>query len=60
MKTKYTYTCKHYFGIISAGNEDEVKEILHKNHTGVGDKMCNWSEITKKNCQTNCKLKIKQ
>lgn len=40
-KIKYDYNCKHYFGIISAENEEEAREILHKDHTGNGDKLCN-------------------
>ena len=57
-KIKYDYNCKHYFGIISAESEEEVRKILHKDHTGNGDK-CNWSEKTKRDCQVNCKLKLK-
>ena len=58
-KIKYDYNCKHYFGIISAENEEEARKILHKDHTGGGDKHCNWSEKTKRDCQVNCKLKLK-
>jgi hypothetical protein len=58
MKNKYHFNCKHYFGIISAENEEEAKKILHKNHTGNGDILCNWSKTTKIDCQTNCKLKL--
>ena len=47
-KIKYDYNCKHYFGIISAESEEEVIKILHKDHTGGGDKHCNWSEKTKR------------
>ena len=46
-KIKYDYNCKHYFGIISAESEEEVRKILHKDHTGGGDKHCNWSKKTK-------------
>lgn len=59
-KIKYDYNCKHYFGIVSAESEEEAKKILHKDHTGIGDKLCNWSKTTKKDCQTNCKLKLKK
>ena len=59
-KIKYDYNCKHYFGIISAESEEEVIKILHKDHTGGGDKHCNWSEKTKRDCQVNCKLKLKK
>ena len=56
---KYDYNWKHYFGIISAENEEQAREILHKDHTGNGYKLCNWSKTTKKDCQTNCKLNLK-
>ena len=59
-KIKYNYDCKHYFGIVSAENEEEAKKILHKDHTGNGDKLCNWSKTTKKDCQINCKLNLKK
>jgi len=58
-KIKYDYNCKHYFGIISAENEEEAREILHKDHTGNGNKLCNWSKTTKNDCQKKCQLKIK-
>ena len=58
-KIKYDYNCKHYFGIISAENEEEAKKILHKDHTGNGDKLCNWSKTTKKDCQKKCQLNLK-
>ena len=57
---KYDYNCKHYFGIVSAESEKEANKILHKDHTGNGDKLCNWSKTTKKDCQTNCKLNLKK
>jgi hypothetical protein len=60
VKIKYDYNCKHYFGIVSAENEEEAKKILHKDHTGNGDKLCNWSKTTKNDCQINCKLKLKK
>lgn len=59
-KIKYDFDCKHYFGIVSAENEEEAKKILHKDHTGNGDKLCNWSKTTKKDCQINCKLNLKK
>lgn len=57
---KYNFNCKHYFGIISAKNEEEAKKILHNDHTGNGNRLCNWSKTTKHDCQTNCKLKLKK
>ena len=60
VKVKYDYDCKHYFGTISAENEEEAIKILHKDHIGDGDKLCNWSKTTKKDCQVNCKLKLKK
>ena len=59
-KIKYNFNCKHYFGIICATNEEEAKKILHNDHTGNGNRLCNWSKKTKPDCQTNCKLKIKK
>jgi hypothetical protein len=32
---------------------------LHKDHTGNGDKLCNWSKTTKNDCQTKCQLTLK-
>jgi hypothetical protein len=58
-KIKYDYNCKHYFGIVSAESEEEAKKILHKDHTGNGDKLCNWSKTTKNDCQTKCQLTLK-
>ena len=58
-KIKYDFNCKHYFGIISAENEEEAKKILHKDHTGNGNKLCNWSKTTKNDCQKKCQLNLK-
>ena len=32
VKIKYDYDCRHYFGTISAENEEEAIKILHKDH----------------------------
>jgi hypothetical protein len=57
---KYDFNCKHYFGIIFAKNEEEAKKILHNDHTGNGNQLCNWSKTTKNDCQINCKLNLKK
>ena len=59
VKIKYNYDCKHYFGIVSAENEEEAKKILHNDHTVNGNQLCNWSKTTKNDCQINCKLNLK-
>jgi hypothetical protein len=57
-KIKYNYNCKNYFGVIYADSLEEAKEVLNKDHTGVGDKMCNWDNKTKETCQKTCNLKV--
>lgn len=58
-KIKYDFNCKHYFGIVSAESEEEARKILHKDHTGNGNKLCNWSKTTKNDCQKKCQLNLK-
>lgn len=46
----FDFDCKHYFGQVKAQNEKDAKEKLkHNENTDV-----------KRDCQNNCKLKLKE
>lgn len=57
-KDEHCYVGSYY--IVSAESEEEAKIILHKDHTGNGNKLCNWSKTTKNDCQKKCQLNLKK
>jgi hypothetical protein len=51
-KIKYDYSCKYYFGIITAISEETAKQQLKEGHTH--------TKKIKEDCQKGCKLRLKK